>query len=109
MTEIIKLPENFIGKEDREKMESFGGHEISHGRATRWHWGEDADGDDVFEILMLMLMVMMLMMLMVMMLMMLMVMMFLRSTAAVKTRCLCPGLVETENWIHFVPTMLPAN
>ena len=50
MTEIIKLPENFIGKEDREKMESFGGHEISHGRATRWHWGEDADGDDVFEI-----------------------------------------------------------
>ena len=50
MTEIIKLPENFIGREDREKLESFGGHTISHGRATRWHWGEGADGDDVFEI-----------------------------------------------------------
>ena len=50
MAEIIKLPGNYIGKEDREKLESFGGHTISHGRATRWHWGEDADGDDVFEI-----------------------------------------------------------
>jgi hypothetical protein len=50
MTKTIKLPDNFIGKEDREKLESFGGHTIAHGRATRWHWGKDADGDDVFVI-----------------------------------------------------------
>jgi hypothetical protein len=50
MTEIIRLPDNFIGKEDREKLESFAGHTIARGRATRWHWGKDAEGDDVFEI-----------------------------------------------------------
>ena len=31
-------------------MESFGGHTIAHGRATRWHWDKDSNGDDVFEI-----------------------------------------------------------
>ncbi|MDY6816665.1 MAG: hypothetical protein SV598_12490 [Pseudomonadota bacterium] len=46
----IKLPDNFIGKQDCGKLEAFGGHTIAHGRATRWHWGKDADGDDVFEI-----------------------------------------------------------
>ena len=50
MAKIINLPDNFIGKEDREKLESFGGHEIAHGRATRWHWSKNANGDDVFEI-----------------------------------------------------------
>jgi hypothetical protein len=50
MTEIIRLPDNFIGKEDREKLESFAGHTIARGRATRWHWGKNAAGDDVFEI-----------------------------------------------------------
>ena len=50
MTDIFQMPDNFIGIEDREKLESFGGHTISHGRATRWHWGKDADGDDIFEI-----------------------------------------------------------
>lgn len=50
MAKIIKLPGNFIGIEDRERLESFGGHTIAHGRATRWHWGKDVDGDDVFEI-----------------------------------------------------------
>jgi hypothetical protein len=50
MTEIIRLPDNFIGKEDREKLESFAGHTISRGRATRWHWGKDAGMDDIFEI-----------------------------------------------------------
>jgi hypothetical protein len=49
MSKIIKLPANFIGKEDREKLESFGGHTIAHARATRWHWDKDADGNDVFE------------------------------------------------------------
>jgi hypothetical protein len=50
MTKIIRLPGNFIGVEDREKLESFGGHTIAHGRATRWDWSDDDDGDDVFEI-----------------------------------------------------------
>jgi len=50
VAKIIRLPGNFIGIEDREKLESFGGHTIAHGRATRWHWGKDVDGDDVFEI-----------------------------------------------------------
>lgn len=47
---IIELPGNLIGLEDRKKLESYGGHEISHGRATRFHWGQDAHGDPVFEI-----------------------------------------------------------
>jgi len=50
MTEIIRLPDNFIGKEDREKLESFAGHTIARGRATRWHWAKNAAGNDVFEI-----------------------------------------------------------
>lgn len=50
MAKIIKLPGNFIGPADREKLESFGGHTIAHGRATRWCWGKNAAGDDVFEI-----------------------------------------------------------
>lgn len=50
MTKTIKLPQNFIGKQDRKNLESFGGHTIAHGRATRWHWAHSANGDDVFEI-----------------------------------------------------------
>jgi hypothetical protein len=50
MSDIIKLPANPIGREDREKLEGFGGHTIGHGRATRWHWDTDAGGSDVFEI-----------------------------------------------------------
>lgn len=50
MSEIVQLPENFIGKEDRERLESFGGHTIAHGRATRWHWAKDEQGNDVFEL-----------------------------------------------------------
>lgn len=50
MSEVVQLPENFIGKEDRIKLESFGGHTIAHGRATRWHWSTDERGDEVFEI-----------------------------------------------------------
>ena len=47
---VFNLPANFIGKKDREKLKSFAGHTIAHGRATRWHWDKDADGNDVFEI-----------------------------------------------------------
>jgi hypothetical protein len=47
---IVNLAPNFIGKEDRRKLESFGGHTIAHGRATRWHWDEDPARSEVFEI-----------------------------------------------------------
>jgi len=50
MSEIVQLPDNFIGKEDRDKLESFGGHTIAHGRATRWHWTADERGAHLFEI-----------------------------------------------------------
>ena len=50
VAKIIRLPGNFIGPADREKLESFGGHTIAHGRATRWRWDKTAAGDDVFEI-----------------------------------------------------------
>ena len=51
MVEITTLPDNFIGKEDRVRLEAFGGHSIARGRATRWHWTEEANGADRFEIL----------------------------------------------------------
>lgn len=50
MADIIHLPDNFIGKDDRERLEAFGGHVIAHGRATRFHWARDGAGDDAFEI-----------------------------------------------------------
>ena len=50
MVEITRLAENFIGKDDRERLEAFGGHSIAHGRATRWHWSETVDGSECFEI-----------------------------------------------------------
>ncbi len=50
MSETIQLADNFIGLDDRHKLESFGGHTISLGRATRWHWSKDDKGGDVFMI-----------------------------------------------------------
>lgn len=50
MADIIHIPENFIGLEDREKLDSFAGHSIARGRATRWHWDHNEQGDDVFEL-----------------------------------------------------------
>jgi hypothetical protein len=50
MTDIIRIPDNFIGKDDQARLESFGGHEIARGRATRWHWGKDDNGAGVFEV-----------------------------------------------------------
>lgn len=50
MANIFELSDNFIGKEDHERLESFGGHEISRGRSTRWHWGKGEEGNDQFEI-----------------------------------------------------------
>jgi hypothetical protein len=49
MAKVIKLTENIISKKDRKLLESFGGHTISHGRATRWHWHKTGDGNVVFE------------------------------------------------------------
>lgn len=50
MSGVVRLPANLIGKEDREHLESFGGHSIARGRATRWHWASDDRGNDTFEI-----------------------------------------------------------
>ncbi len=50
MADIFKLSENHMGKEDRKKLESFSGHTIAHGRATRWRWTKTTDAEDVFEI-----------------------------------------------------------
>jgi hypothetical protein len=50
MADIFELPENHMSKEDRKKLESFGGHTIANGRATRWHWTKTKDSGDVFEI-----------------------------------------------------------
>ncbi len=47
---IVELPENFIGVEDAERLESFGAHLISHGCATRWHWNRENGIDVAFEI-----------------------------------------------------------
>lgn len=50
MAEIIELPPNIIGKDDHKAIESFGGHEISHGRATRFHWDHANNDDPIFEL-----------------------------------------------------------
>jgi hypothetical protein len=50
MAQVIHLPDNFIGKADRERLESYGAHVIVHRRAVRWHWAKDFGGGDVFEI-----------------------------------------------------------
>jgi hypothetical protein len=50
MAEIVRLPDNLIGREDREKLESFAGHTVARGRAVRWRWETDTAGNDIFEI-----------------------------------------------------------
>lgn len=50
MGNTIQLADNFIGNDDRHKLESFGGHIITLGRAARSHWQKDTSGDDVYEI-----------------------------------------------------------
>jgi len=50
MSEIIKLAENHLSKKDHERLASFGGHVIAHGRATRWHLSKDENGAETFEI-----------------------------------------------------------
>jgi hypothetical protein len=51
MTDIVSLPDNFIGKDDEQRLESFGAHLIAHGFATRWHWTRERGIDVAFEIL----------------------------------------------------------
>ncbi|MGB5396303.1 MAG: hypothetical protein WBN96_04090, partial [Gammaproteobacteria bacterium] len=50
MSEIIKLAENHLSKKDHERLASFGGHVIAHGRATRWHFSKGENGAETFEI-----------------------------------------------------------
>lgn len=50
MSKVIGLPENFVSLEDRKRLESYGGHQIARGRATRFDWSKDADGNPVFDI-----------------------------------------------------------
>jgi len=50
MSEIVTLPDNFIGKEDEQRLESFGARLISRGWATRWHWNRERGIDVAFEI-----------------------------------------------------------
>lgn len=35
---VVKLPDDFIGKEDEVKLESFGAHLMEHGVVSRWNW-----------------------------------------------------------------------
>lgn len=47
---IVELPDDFIGKEDEARIESFGAHLIAHGCATRWHWNREHGVDVGFEL-----------------------------------------------------------
>jgi hypothetical protein len=47
---VVELPNDFIGKEDQTRLESFGGHLIARGLATRWHWNKERRFDVAFEI-----------------------------------------------------------
>lgn len=49
MADITELPKNLITPEDQEKLESFGGHEIAHGRMTRYCWSKTDSGDPAFD------------------------------------------------------------
>ncbi|MDT8404729.1 hypothetical protein [Sulfuriflexus sp.] len=50
MSKIISLADSFINVRARRQLESFGGHTIAHGRATRWHWVQSSDAGNIFEI-----------------------------------------------------------
>jgi len=50
MADIIDLPDDFIGKDDQRRLESFGGHLVSHGRSSRWRWNRERGVDVAFEI-----------------------------------------------------------
>lgn len=50
MADVISLPDNPIGPADRERLEAFMGHEIGRGRATRWQWTRNDQGNDVLEL-----------------------------------------------------------
>lgn len=47
---IVELPSDFIGREDELKLESFGGHLIARGCASRWHWNRKHGVDVAFEL-----------------------------------------------------------
>jgi hypothetical protein len=45
MGQLERLPGNFFSKVDQARLESFAGHEIAHGRATRWRWRQTDAGE----------------------------------------------------------------
>jgi hypothetical protein len=45
---VVPLHRDIVGEEEREKLESFGGHSAGRGRITRWAWDEDAGGHVLF-------------------------------------------------------------
>lgn len=47
---VVRLPNDFIGKAEEVKLESFGAHLIAHGAATRWHWRRSNGFDVEFEV-----------------------------------------------------------
>jgi hypothetical protein len=47
---IVQLPRDFIGKDDEQKLESWGAHLLARGRATRWKWTREHGFDVAFEI-----------------------------------------------------------
>lgn len=49
MGKLIELPDNLITPDDRIKLESFGGREISLGRITRFHWNDNNVDELSFE------------------------------------------------------------
>ena len=50
MPDIVNLPPNFIGKDDEQRLESFGAHLIAHGWATRWRWNREHGIDVAFDL-----------------------------------------------------------
>lgn len=47
---IVNLPDHFIGREDEQKLESYGAHLIGHGYATRYHWKKENSIIVAFEV-----------------------------------------------------------
>ncbi len=50
MSDFYDLPDNFIGKKDKQKLERFGNHEVAQGVAQHWQWKKSIDGADVFHL-----------------------------------------------------------
>jgi hypothetical protein len=47
---IIALPENFIGKHDQVRLESFAARLVARGFAARWHWDRERGVDTALRV-----------------------------------------------------------